>query len=82
MGSDQANPSEESPDMPESTYPALAVSACAEGGCIRADAMLGVDGIHVESVMKTENGLLLGVATAPGPAGCPQSMSWRPRGRN
>lgn len=33
---------------------------------------MGVDGILVESVVKTENGLLLGVATAPGPAGCPQ----------
>ena len=72
MGSDQANPSEESPDMPESTYPALVLSACAEGWCARADAMLGVDGIHVETVVTRQDGLLLGVATDPGPTGCPQ----------
>ncbi len=38
---------------------------------MRADALLGVDGVHVSSVTATGTGLLLGVETGVDLAGCP-----------
>lgn len=48
-------------------------SMCCSGGrwCTRADALLGVEGIHVSSVAATGAGLLLHIETGDDLAGCP-----------
>jgi transposase len=39
---------------------------------MRADALLGVEGIHISSVTATAAGLVLGVETGEDVAGCPE----------
>ncbi|MFD1846984.1 helix-turn-helix domain-containing protein [Arthrobacter flavus] len=47
-------------------------TSCPDGWwCARADAMLGVKGIHVTSVTTTPAGLVLGVETGDTIVGCP-----------
>ncbi|RNL59930.1 transposase, partial [Arthrobacter oryzae] len=47
--------------------------SCSDGRwCTRADALLGVEGIHVSTVMTTAAGLVLGVETGEEVAGCPE----------
>lgn len=47
--------------------------SCSDGRwCTRADALLGVEGIHVSTVMATVTGLVLGVETGGELAGCPE----------
>ncbi|WP_444964457.1 ISL3 family transposase [Pseudarthrobacter sulfonivorans] len=46
--------------------------SCSAGRwCMRADALLGVEGVHVSSVTATRTGLVLGVETGVDLAGCP-----------
>ncbi|WP_168709289.1 hypothetical protein [Arthrobacter sp. PAMC25564] len=46
--------------------------SCSEGRwCTRADAMLGLEGIHVGSVTATAAGLVLGVEIGDTVSGCP-----------
>lgn len=46
--------------------------SCSDGRwCTRADALLGVEGVHVSSVMATGRGLVLGVETGEDVTGCP-----------
>ena len=46
--------------------------SCSDGRwCTRADALLGVEGIHVSSVTATGRGLVLGVETGEDVTGCP-----------
>ena len=46
--------------------------SCSDGlRCTRADALLGVEGVHVSSVTATPGGLVLGVETGEDITGCP-----------
>ncbi|MET4096680.1 transposase family protein [Arthrobacter sp. UYCu712] len=46
--------------------------SCSDGRwCTRADALLGVEGIHVNSVTTSGTGLVLGVETGEDVTGCP-----------
>lgn len=46
--------------------------SCSDGRwCTRADALLGVEGIHVSSVTATGRGRVLGVETGDDLSGCP-----------
>ena len=46
--------------------------SCSAGRwCMRADALLGVEGVHVSSVTATRTGLVRGVETGVDLAGCP-----------
>lgn len=71
MDSDQANLSKVSPDMPESTYPDLALPACTEGWCALTDAMLAEDGIHAETVVRIKERAAAGRDHRSGPGRVP-----------
>ncbi len=46
--------------------------SCSHGQwCTRADALFGVEGVHVSAVTTTASGLVLHVETADDLAGCP-----------
>ena len=47
--------------------------------CARADACLGVEGIHIRSVTATGTGLLLHVETGEAVTGCPVRLLWAKR---